>query len=53
VRIRFDRIERAQSLMRQHNMLGIMVMNHDDYRIFSGHRGRNRVGLSRSQGRLC
>jgi hypothetical protein len=34
--IRFDRIEQAQVLMRQHGLLGIMVMNHDDYRYFFG-----------------
>jgi Xaa-Pro dipeptidase len=34
--IRFDRIEKAQALMCQQNMIGIMVMNHDDYRYFFG-----------------
>lgn len=34
--IRFDRIEKAQELMREHGMVGIMVMNHDDYRYFFG-----------------
>jgi Xaa-Pro dipeptidase len=34
--IRFDRIERAQELMREQNMMGIMIMNHDDYRYFFG-----------------
>jgi Xaa-Pro dipeptidase len=34
--IRFDRIEKAQALMREQNMLGIMIMNHDDYRYFFG-----------------
>jgi Xaa-Pro dipeptidase len=34
--IRFDRIEKAQSLMREQNMIGLMIMNHDDYRYFFG-----------------
>jgi Xaa-Pro dipeptidase len=34
--IRFDRIERAQALMREHEMVGIMIINHDDYRYFFG-----------------
>jgi hypothetical protein len=34
--IRFDRIEKAQALMREQNMMGIMIMNHDDYRYFFG-----------------
>jgi Xaa-Pro dipeptidase len=34
--IRFDRIEKAQALMHEQNMLGIMIMNHDDYRYFFG-----------------
>jgi Xaa-Pro aminopeptidase len=34
--IRFDRIGRAQALMREHGLLGIMVMNHDDFRYFFG-----------------
>jgi Xaa-Pro aminopeptidase len=34
--IRFDRIKRAQALMRQQGMAGIMIMNHDDYRYFFG-----------------
>jgi Xaa-Pro dipeptidase len=34
--IRFDRIEKAQALMREQNTLGIMIMNHDDYRYFFG-----------------
>lgn len=34
--IRLDRIERAQALMREHGLLGLMVMNHDDYRYFFG-----------------
>jgi Xaa-Pro dipeptidase len=34
--IRFDRLEKAQALMRQEGMAGIMVMNHDDYRYFFG-----------------
>jgi Xaa-Pro aminopeptidase len=34
--IRFDRIEKAQALMRKQGMIGIMIMNHDDYRYFFG-----------------
>jgi Xaa-Pro dipeptidase len=34
--VRFDRIERAQALMHEQGMVGIMVMNHDDYRYFFG-----------------
>ena len=34
--IRFDRIAKAQALMREQGMAGIMIMNHDDYRYFFG-----------------
>ena len=34
--IRFDRIEKAQVLMREQGWAGIMIMNHDDYRYFFG-----------------
>ena len=34
--IRFDRIARAQALMREQGMAGIMIMNHDDYRYLFG-----------------
>ncbi|MBN1657568.1 MAG: aminopeptidase P family protein [Anaerolineae bacterium] len=34
--IRFDRIRAAQSLMREQGWVGIMIMNHDDYRYFFG-----------------
>jgi Xaa-Pro dipeptidase len=34
--VRFDRIEKAQALMREQGMAGIMIMNHDDYRYFFG-----------------
>jgi Xaa-Pro dipeptidase len=34
--VRFDRIVRAQALMREQGMVGIMIMNHDDYRYFFG-----------------
>jgi Xaa-Pro dipeptidase len=34
--IRFDRIEKAQALMHDQNMMGLMIMNHDDYRYFFG-----------------
>jgi Xaa-Pro dipeptidase len=34
--IRVDRIEKAQALMREQDMVGIMIMNHDDYCYFFG-----------------
>jgi Xaa-Pro dipeptidase len=34
--IRLDRIREAQSLMREQGWMGIMIMNHDDYRYFFG-----------------
>jgi Xaa-Pro aminopeptidase len=34
--VRFDRIERAQALMRGQGVAAIVVMNHDDYRWFFG-----------------
>ncbi len=34
--VRFDRIERAQALMREQGVAAIVVMNHDDYRWFFG-----------------
>jgi Xaa-Pro dipeptidase len=34
--VRLDRIARAQTLMREQGMAGIMIMNHDDYRYFLG-----------------
>jgi Xaa-Pro dipeptidase len=34
--VRFDRIAKAQELMREQGMAGIMIMNHDDYRYFFG-----------------
>jgi Xaa-Pro aminopeptidase len=34
--VRFDRIAKAQGLMREQGMAGIMIMNHDDYRYFFG-----------------
>jgi Xaa-Pro dipeptidase len=36
VRINFGRIEKAQRLMVEHGMIGLMIMNHDDYRYFFG-----------------
>lgn len=36
MKIRRDRIRRAQELMVRHGMLGIMIMNDDDYRYFFG-----------------
>jgi Xaa-Pro dipeptidase len=34
--VRFDRIERAQAMMREQGVAAIVVMNHDDYRWFFG-----------------
>jgi len=34
--VRFDRLERAQALMREQGVAAIVVMNHDDYRWFFG-----------------
>lgn len=34
--IKYDRIHRAQKLMREQGMIGLMIMNHDDYRYFFG-----------------
>ncbi len=34
--VRLDRIAKAQTLMREQGMAGIMIMNHDDYRYFFG-----------------
>ena len=34
--VRFDRIDRAQALMREQGVAAIVVMNHDDYRWFFG-----------------
>ncbi len=31
-----ERIQRAQKLMVEHNLIGLMIMNHDDYRYFFG-----------------
>jgi len=31
-----DRIKRAQELIKKHNMLGLMIMNHDDFQYFFG-----------------
>ena len=31
-----ERIRRAQDLMKQNQMIGLMIMNHDDYRYFFG-----------------
>lgn len=36
MQIRHDRIRRAQELMTEQGMIGIMIMNHDDYRYFFG-----------------
>ena len=34
--IRYDRIARAQALMKEQDIAGIVVLNHDDYRYFLG-----------------
>lgn len=34
--LNFDRIKRAQILMKEHDMIGIMIMNYDDYIYFFG-----------------
>lgn len=34
--VRFDRIRKAQELMSEQSIVGLMIMNHDDYRYFFG-----------------
>jgi len=36
ININFNRIKKAQELMKKNGMVGIMIMNHDDYRYFFG-----------------
>jgi Xaa-Pro dipeptidase len=36
MKINHDRINKAQDLMRKQEMLGLMIMNHDDYQYFFG-----------------
>ncbi len=36
IRINYDRLHKAQKLMKENGMVGIMIMNHDDYRYFFG-----------------
>lgn len=36
MKINYDRIHRAQDLMAQQGMIGLMIMTHDDYRYFFG-----------------
>ena len=36
MQIKYDRIRHAQELMAEHGMIGLMIMNHDDYRYFFG-----------------
>jgi Xaa-Pro dipeptidase len=36
MKINYDRIIRAQELMKAQGMIGLMIMNHDDYRYFFG-----------------
>jgi len=36
MKINCKRIERAQELMKQQGMIGLMIMNHDDYHFFFG-----------------
>lgn len=34
MKIRYDRVKKAQELMVKHGMIGIMIMNYDDYQYF-------------------
>lgn len=36
IKINYARIKKAQELMQKNDMIGIMIMNHDDYRYFFG-----------------
>jgi Xaa-Pro aminopeptidase len=36
IKINYERIKKAQELMKKEGMIGIMIMNHDDYRYFFG-----------------
>lgn len=36
MQIYHDRIQRAQTLMKEQGMIGLMIMNHDDYTYFFG-----------------
>jgi Xaa-Pro dipeptidase len=36
ININYKRIKKAQELMKKNGMVGIMIMNHDDYRYFFG-----------------
>jgi len=36
MQINYERIQRAQDLMKEQEMIGLMIMNHDDYRYFFG-----------------
>lgn len=36
MKIHAERIARAQRLMAEHDLIGLMIMNHDDYRYFFG-----------------
>ena len=36
MKINYNRINRAQDLMKEQGMIGLMIMNHDDYRYFFG-----------------
>ncbi len=36
MKIKYKRIQKAQTLMREQGMIGIMIMNRDDYRYFFG-----------------
>jgi Xaa-Pro dipeptidase len=36
MRINYDRLRKAQQLMKENGMVGIMIMNYDDYRYFFG-----------------
>ncbi len=36
MQINYKRISRAQELMNEQGMIGLMIINHDDYRYFFG-----------------
>ena len=36
MKINYDRISRAQALMKEQEIFGLMILNHDDYRYFFG-----------------
>ena len=36
MKINYNRINRAQDLMKEQGIIALMIMNHDDYRYFFG-----------------